>query len=343
MTNNQLSRDLNSAAISIHNGCIKFVEKNDFDLCSGDCDPTHYLSIPPGISLFFSPNATQCMLNIVEYFVFRRGWGIDFGGNSRNIHPVVMGTLGYINNTCDSGVIHLKTLMHWITGEFFSNFLAPETSLRENEFNIIDAVHAFGNFNSNEISAVFELVNSGNVVVGCLQKWLGCPVPLGFALVPTRLMEKYPDLRDHLAARDYLGTSIGVRAGYDSFPDTYSASLAPIFIQPLRVALGNDVKEMERVRCLIEANRQFIREAVGKSGILHLVITKLECRSIVAASASSEDVNKISHTLQKNCFTHSVYQDYPSSGICTMRFSSPLVEMDTESRRLFQSILSGQS
>lgn len=296
--------------------------------------------VPEGISLFFSPNATQCILAFGEYKIGRCNFVLDVAVDKDLVHPNIYNVLGAMRTSSGHGLFRIVTLMHWITGEFFPEILSLEEKLNHRDsLVIVDAVQAFGTLTEDEIQAIYKLVLNGTIVVGCLQKWLGCPVPLGFALVPTFLLEEDTALQEHLSIRDYLGPSIGERSGYETFPDTYSASLAPLLIQPLRCALGNDPEASERLRRVISANRHFICESVNESSILGSIVTKNDCRGMVAASAMTEEAVRISETLFKNGFVHSIFHDFPCAGTSTLRLSAPLVEMDAESRNLFQASL----
>lgn len=333
------SRYMNTASITLNRGVNVDIVTGYFSGRSGDC-AFDKLVVPQGVSMFFSPNATQCMLAFVEYKILRCNFSLDVALDKALVHPIIYKALGALPTSSGHGLVRIFSLMHWITGEFFQDVLGLEQQLHHREsLVVVDAVQAIGAISVDEIQAIFKLVLNGTIVVGCLQKWLGCPVPLGFALVPTLLLEEDIVLQKYLAIRDYLGPSIGDRLGYETFPDTYSASLAPLFMQPLRRALGNDPEASERHRELIEANRQLICESVNESSILDSIVTKNDCRGMVAASAKTEEAVRISETLLKNGFVHSIFHDFPCAGTSTLRLSAPLVEMDAESLNLFQASL----
>lgn len=333
------SRYLNTASITSKSDIIADL-LSCYPNYSSDCI-IDKLILPKGVSLFFSPNATQSILAIIEHKIISCNFSLDNQTDKELVHPIFYKALCGVCKQPGHGSINITTLMHWITGEFSPAVLFSNKKINHSDsLLIVDAVQAIGTLRGDEIQAIFNLVLNGAIVVGCLQKWIGCPVPLGFALLPTSMLEDDSALQQHLAIRDYLGPSICERTGYDTFPDTYSASLAPVFNHPLHKALGSDLDASEMRRKVIETNRDFICESISKSRTLRQVPTENDCRGMVAVSAATEESERISQILFKNGFIHTIFHDWPDSGTSTLRLSAPLVEMDAGSRNLFQKTLS---
>ncbi len=291
--------------------------------------------------LHFAPNATQCIANLVSYFVFNRQGRVDSDCLS-SINPVVANALRRFNHYSDTPLrrIEILTLTDWKTGLFNPSILHKEME-QDIVLRIVDAVQTFGTLYPDELPLVFDAVAGRNVVVGCLHKWLDCSLPLGFILIPTEIFNLYPDLRDHLAALDYLGASIGTRYGFDSFPDTYSGVLAPVFAPFLRIALGLDLPRLHERSAIIETNRIFLAKLFTLTSDWQIEKTNAVYRSIASARSSKAHIQGVSTQLSANGFMHAVLITAEDDE-AVLRLSAPVVEMDCESQNALVRIFAGQ-
>lgn len=295
-------------------------------------------SLPAAVAFTFAPNATLAMLSIIEQRVLYAGY--CWKDASPPLHPVVRDALKPLTKspTAAGPTVHVRTLSSWITGELYPDRML-HADIGTSDLLIIDAVQSFGALALEEVESLLEAVRGGAAVVGCLHKWLGSPVPLGFAVLPIQLLKRETGLRDHLAARDYLGSSLGPREGFDRFPDTFAATLAPFFSPLLRIAFGLDREGLEKSLRVIARNRDLLAESVLQSSQLKIIETAGDCRAIVAAYAPSETAETISSCLLQAGFAHTLIGEHPVNGAATLRLSAPLVEIDDKSRQLLQSIL----
>lgn len=295
----------------------------------------------PGISLFFAPNATQVVLPLVQYYTQELGVRVQIDGGPERIHPVLRAT---IKQSCmdptSQNPVMIHTTMHWITGKILIPGQARESDCANSHIVIHDAVQAFGNLQVAELEALFEYVRKGSIIVGCLHKWIGCPIPLGFALLPTFLLKRDQNLADYLARRDYLGTSLGTRSGFREFPDSYSSSLSSVFMPYLALALGEKCAELESLFSTIQRNRFYILDILGKRRGLTVVSPFDICRGMVGFTGESEPMARLSAKLNESGFYHSIFPDWPHASSSTLRLSAPTTEMSDPCRAAFESILS---
>jgi hypothetical protein len=296
--------------------------------------------LPSGITSFFAPNTTLALLGVLEYKIHRAGAWLATTPSHKDLHPVISAATAHLSKgPLKKGAIRINTLMHWITGAYSADVLANIEDAAGKVIEIIDGAQAFGNLHKVEVQQLFLAVRRGAIVVGCMQKWIGCPLPLGFALLPTTLLQDDPAFKEHLAARDYLGNAIGVRRGYSMFPDTYSASLVPVASNSLQLAFGEKWDELESLRQNIETNRKFIETTVRGLGASYTVNSDPECRGILAVQARAAVASKASKALDDHSFEHTVIRDWPYRGMTTLRLSAPRVKMDADTRSTFQSII----
>lgn len=294
------------------------------------------------VAWFFAHNASMAVLPIMEHYLGRCGWVIDDDNGSAAVHPVIKNAIRSLPVVTSAlGTVRISTLVHWMTGELDRELLNCPIPSSKDHIEIIDAAQAFGILVADEMARLNDIVAEGAIVVGCLQKWLGSPLPLGFALMPVSLLNSDTLLRDHLAARDYLGNAVQPRHGFIEFCDTYSSPLAPVFGPFLRRACGVVDPEFKQMQEVVARNREKLCRWVNKSSVLAAFEECRHGRGILAVHACSDRADSISRKLTANSFVHSIFRDLPANGQTTLRLSAPCVEMDAESEALLASILGG--
>jgi hypothetical protein len=152
------------------------------------------------------------------------------------------------------------------------------------------------------------------------------------------LLNRAPDLRDHLAARDYLGWSVGQRRGFIDFPDTFAASLSADVFPLLRVAFGHDNNYLERQIETVATNRSLLARAVQESS-LTVLDPAADDSAVLAAHAPTPVTTDVSSRLRAAGFIHTVFWNHPGPGQSTLRLSAPLVGFDAATLLEFTSIV----
>jgi len=291
--------------------------------------------LPPRVALFFAPNATRCLADVVEFVVRRRGFALH-PWHAGTVHPVVERALAPLAGGAGDRTVQLVTAMDWVTGEYRGVTSVPGVGA---DLVVIDAVQCFGNLDPAELGEVWRVVRDGAVVVGCIHKWIGGAVPVGFAALPVRLLADDPELRAWLAARDYLGDAAGDRPGFDLFPDTYSRSLAPVVREPLRLALGNDAGALASRVSVIAQNRATLRELLARSAYAPTIREPAQdaCRAIVALGGRRAHLAPLSGRLLREGFTHTVLSASVADAI--LRLSAPAVPVTAGVWARFQAAL----
>ncbi len=293
-----------------------------------------------GIASYFAPNATMAMLPFVEYRTNVCGWKLDRSDHCSDIHPVIEKAISALPTPrYASGTMRISTLVNWVTGQLDNGLITQSIMPSASDLVIIDAAQAFGLLTKEEVADLGNRIREGAIVIGCLQKWLESPVPLGFALMPVSLLDSDSGLRDYLACRDYLGYSVQPRYGFADFGDTYSSPLATILDSFLRRALGQCDDEYERRRALVARNREKLYGWVCESTALSPSESTRHARGMVAVQGRSDAAEAISQQLLRYGFLHTAFRDVPTQGATTLRLSAPCVEMDQESQSILISIL----
>lgn len=275
---------------------------------------------PLGVVLFYAPNATRCLSDVVEFMVRRRGFALA-PWNPGAVHPVVERALTPLANLSGTRAVNVITAMDWVTGEYRGIRPGAGGALA-----VMDAVQCFGNLDPVELEGVWQVVREGAVVGGCVHKWIGGAVPVGFAALPAGLVADDPELRAWLAARDYLGDAGGNRPELGEFPDTYSRSLAPVVCAPLRLALGNDDAALSSLVALIAHNREVLRDVLARSAYAPALRDPANCRGIVALRGPGEHLAPLSGRLFREGFVHTVLPE--EGGGTVLRLSAPTVPVD---------------
>lgn len=256
-----------------------------------------------------------------------------------DLHPVVSTIVGQVvDGDVRARPLYLHTRTHWLTGKE----LPLELDLSGQHLDgllIIDAAQTVGTVTSKELATLLGGVDYGCIVVGCLQKWIGSPIPAGFALFSTDLFSQFPELERFLASRDYLGSSIQPRIGYSGFPDTYSSILAGPLMPFIELALGLRAVELDQRVTTIAVNRHRLLSAFdGLSSVEP--VCHAESRSMVALQGQTARVKQLSVALAKSGFIHSLLQPSTNSPPI-LRLSSPVCTMASREWGDFLDLLRG--
>lgn len=293
-----------------------------------------------GLSVFYASNATNALWDFLG--CYNKKSFMELIHEKSVLHPVIHARASAENQQIISGRFKISVLIHWVSGELQSDILIADLDDSINVRQVIDASQAVGILRLDEIETLLDLGRRGAIIVGCLQKWIGCPIPLGFALLPTRMLDDDPGLRDHLAARDYLGHSIQPRHGFTDFPDTYSSALAPIIAPYLARALGQPDKAFLETQATVRTNHLKLQALVAPSPYLEMPKASGETRGMVAAEGTAEDCLRISTTLLEHGFKHTQFREHPGPGRSTLRLSAPTVPMLEEDEMMLGRILRGE-
>ncbi len=281
---------------------------------------------PDGLSMFFAPNGTNALLGLASYAVLHGRCRVDME-LEEEVHPVVAGALSDLAlcGRGGEGRFRVGTVVNWLAGRFRPGVISRPADLESGDWHVVDAAQAFGLLEAEELELLLDSARNGSVVVGCLQKWMGCPVPLGFAVIATDQLSADPSLSRFLAARDYLGTSLGDRPGFNEFPDTFSASLAPVFAGYLQAAFALDSVQRKERLGHIQENWRILRGLIQGCSRLRLLSAEDVCRGMLAAAGAEAELAAVSRSLAAAGFLHTLYAGVPQSGMATMRLSAQTV------------------
>lgn len=280
---------------------------------------------PSGVALFFAPNATRCLADVVDFLVRRRGFALE-PWRAGAVHPVVEQALAPLADIPGGRTVSIVTAMDWVTGSYRGVQPEPGTGAG---VTLLDAVQCFGNLAPFELEEVWRAVRNGAVVIGCVHKWIGGAVPVGFAALPAGLLADDPELRAWLARRDYLGHAAGDRLGFGEFPDTYSRSLAPVVRAPLRLALGNDAGALSSLVSVIARNRAAMRDLLAGSAYAPALDEPgPQSRGMVALRGAGAYLAPLSARLVGEGFVHTVLHAEPGEAI--LRLSAPAVAVSPD-------------
>lgn len=279
------------------------------------------------ISVFFAHNATSAIRSFAEFAIVKLGYRTMY---DEWVHPVILQACNnIIKQKADTDLIfQVQTPMHWLSGEFKKSFDHSDLSKHQGWI-LIDAVQAVGNLTADETKVLLSLAAKDHIVVGCLHKWIGSSVPLGFALFPTDWLKTHHGLTDFLAARDYLGPSLISRFGFNNFPDTYSSVLADILRQPFFDAVGIASDQQTKQREVIDHNHQLLLSIATQLKSYVVLGRETEKRAIVAIKGKARNILNLSTALNEDYYVHTLYDEYiAGKGNAILRLSAPLVQMD---------------
>ena len=284
----------------------------------------------PGYEFFFAPNATAALRYFISFFGGKQQVALNIDNWGPSVVQQVKSLVSSINSSQKQKkiCIEVNTLMHWLTGEFRHELLHNTSDGCDIE--ILDAVQAFGNLQANELKKLFDRKNEHRVILGCLQKWVGSPVPLGFLAIPTSLFDQHDELAVFLGRCEYIGPDIMERHIITDFPDTYSSILSPYLVERLALALGYDPVATESLRAFI--SNSYSEMSIWLRTKFDLP-QNIKSRGIVHISANESNYTEIVNTLKSKNFVFSEYNTF-TDGSNGVRLSAPMhiLKDDKESK-----------
>lgn len=178
--------------------------------------------------------------------------------------------------------------------------------------------------------------------LGCGQKWLGSPIPIGFVRVSDRFCN-IPLFEDFLFIGDLFSIHAGVLKTFEKkYLDTYHI--------PFSILLNSSVQKTfedingDRITYyydLVLKHLQPIRTILQQSSLLSFLDARIEMQTgMLAVTSETKIIDQLSQMLFDKAFEHSKNKiQFGDKEISFLRFSSPLEKLKSSDLKEFEKII----
>lgn len=238
----------------------------------------------------------------------------------------------FLNEICQQNIkMVLIPHVNWINGAKFDvkSICSRIKKYNKNLITIVDGAQALANTET-------IIDNNGrsnqdiDFYIGSGQKWMGCPMPIGFVRVAKKYL-KINSFRDYLFISDYFSGFAGNLKYLDKLSqDTYNIPLSMLFNSVVSKFHDGNNKMHEHYYISVIENLEPIREILQATSSLNILDTSPDMRTgIVAITGEVKKLSKVHEALIEHSFncTKDTFE-HNGKRIPFIRISSPIKPLE---------------
>lgn len=177
--------------------------------------------------------------------------------------------------------------------------------------------------------------------VGCGQKWITCPIPIGFARVSERFTTNNL-FKDYLFTSDYFSEFAGRQDFMDKRAlDTYNIHFSVLLDTVVKKFQEESGNIYSHYYIDVLENLKPIRKLLKDSGLFNILELPDDMQSgILTITGDNNLLSRFSQKLNLNKFKHTKdYHAYEKGNINFIRFSSPLDRLESADLEDFEKVI----
>lgn len=240
--------------------------------------------------------------------------------------------------------INLVLIPHvnWINGAKFDvkSICRRIKKIDENIITIVDGAQALAN--TETIIDKNGICNQDiDFYIGCGQKWMGSPMPIGFVRVCKKYL-KVNSFRDFLFISDYFSGFAGNLKYLNKLSqDTYNIPLSILFDSVVRRFHDGNNEMHEHYFSAVIENLKPIREVLAAANGLEILDTCSDMRTgIVAITGDAKRLSNVHEALMENSFINTKGKfEHNGKSIPFIRISSPIMPLEQSDLEMFNKCL----
>ncbi len=227
--------------------------------------------------------------------------------------------------------------VNWVNGAKL-DIISICRQLKEHDnkiITIVDGAQALGN-----IEVVLDkngCESSVDFYISCGQKWMGNPIPIGFARVSENFMKERNDFKSYIFTCDYFSEFAG-NDGYLSKPalDTYNIHFSLLFDTVVKKFQNNKGETKSYYYLDILNNLKPIIEILDQNKLLKVSKLPTEMQSGILCITGKESIlERFSDNLNEKYFSHTFdFFNIGNEKFNFIRISSPFESFDKDSEEI---------